>query len=356
MKCSSVESKTIEWLRFFCISAVVLLHAHGLLISYQNGINDTIRILFSEGLCRVAVPIFFLISGYLFFIRLEEWNTNVWKEKLRRRVRTLLYPYLFWNLISILYWLGRPYLAFVLLGIGEPFDVSAWYDSIGGLRAFWDSGTGEYPHNYPLWFIRDLMVFVILSPAIWCYIRTTGVTGLVLLYSAYFIQLWKVPGLSLEGLFFFTLGAFLAIRRIGFIDFFKQHWVVATFIAAPLVLVMVLTYGNYNTTYEYSKCLFTLFGSSCTIGIVSLLIQKQRIKVHSLLSESTFFVFAMHGTIVLPQIYETLSKVLSGSQVGLLVIYFSAPLLTIVLSVIIFYFLSNWMPKTMSILTGGRAR
>ena len=102
-----MKSKTIEWLRFFCIGLIVLLHAVGMplegkdAISYQNGAFDTIRILFSEGICRVAVPIFFLVSGYLFFVKLEEWNTNIWIDKLKKRVKTLLIPYVLWNLITI---------------------------------------------------------------------------------------------------------------------------------------------------------------------------------------------------------------------------------------------------------------
>ena len=105
---NSITSKTIEWLRFFCIVVVVLLHAVGSpmdgreVISYHNGVYDTIRILFSEGFCRIAVPTFFLISGYLFFFKLEEWSTDIWFNKLKKRVRTLLIPYLLWNLIAII--------------------------------------------------------------------------------------------------------------------------------------------------------------------------------------------------------------------------------------------------------------
>ena len=107
MKNDSIQSKTIEWLRFFCIGAVVLLHSVGNplegkdFISYRYGPYDAIRILFSEGLCWVAVPIFFLISGYLFFVKLEEWRTDVWVDKLKRRVKTLLIPYLLCNTIAI---------------------------------------------------------------------------------------------------------------------------------------------------------------------------------------------------------------------------------------------------------------
>ena len=104
----SVISRSIDQLRFPCAAAVVLLHALGQPlagndgISFRYGAYDATRILFSEGMCRVAVPIFFFISGYLFFVKLEQWNINVWVDKLRKRAKTLLVPYLLWNIIAFL--------------------------------------------------------------------------------------------------------------------------------------------------------------------------------------------------------------------------------------------------------------
>ena len=362
MKSDSIQSKTIEWLRFFCIGAVVLLHAVGSplegkdIISYQYGAYDTIRILFSEGLCSVAVPIFFLISGYLFFVKLEEWRTEVWVEKLKRRGRTLLIPYLLWNLIAIVFSLAMLYPKHVLKG-GDVPDLADWYYSIGGLRAFWDSGTGGLPINYPLWYIRDLIVFVILSPVLFYYVKKTGLVGLVLLFVAYVFNLFgSVPGLSKEGLLFFSLGAFLSIRRIDFTAICKKYLNIATCVGVPLVLAMVYTYGNNDEAWGYAHRLFTLFGSATTIGIAAMLLQKGRIQYHQLLSKSSFLVFAAHGTIVLPFFQFVLSKVLPNNQIGLIIKYFSAPLFTVAVLVLCYFFLSKWMPNTLSILTGGRER
>ena len=80
---TSLSSRTISWLRFACACLVVLLHAFGppaapgQAIVWSNGVYDTVRILLSQGVCQIAVPVFFLISGYLFFVRLEEWTGHV---------------------------------------------------------------------------------------------------------------------------------------------------------------------------------------------------------------------------------------------------------------------------------------
>ena len=360
MKDDSIQSKTIEWLRFFCIGAVVLLHSVGNplegkdFISYRYGPYDAIRILFSEGLCWVAVPIFFLISGYLFFVKLEEWRTDVWVDKLKRRVKTLLIPYLLWNTIAIVFSLATLYPECVLKGEDVP-NIAGWYSQIGGLRAFWDSGTGGFPCNYPLWFIRDLMVFVIIAPAVFYYVKKTGIVGLFILYLAYVLDFWiKVPGFSAEGLFFFSLGAYLSLHRMDFTLLFKKCWITATCLAIPLVIAIVFTYGNNDSAWGYTNRLFTLLGTVATVGIVATLFQQERIKVHKLLTSSSFFVYAAHGTIVLPPIKFALEKILPNNQIGLIVSYFVSPFITVALLVLCYYYLRKWMPKTISVLSGGR--
>ena len=62
---------------------------------------------FSRILPTVAVPLFFFFSGYLFFVGINRegrnrLNLNILLNKLKKRFRTLLIPYLIWNTIVIL--------------------------------------------------------------------------------------------------------------------------------------------------------------------------------------------------------------------------------------------------------------
>ena len=108
---TSRQSQVIDWLRFPLAAAVVLLHAGesttGL---YDMDFSGTLRIVLSQGICRIAVPCFFLFSGFLFFTKLRDWDTQVWLDKIRKRGRTLLVPFLLWNVLALLVGFGYGWL------------------------------------------------------------------------------------------------------------------------------------------------------------------------------------------------------------------------------------------------------
>jgi surface polysaccharide O-acyltransferase-like enzyme len=358
MKINSVQSNVIEWVRFFCASAVVLIHARGGalekdgVISCYNGVYDLVRILFSEGLCRVAVPVFFFISGYLFFVHLEEWNYRIWIKKLKKRIRSLLLPYIFWNLICAFCSLGMICLSYFLKG-GDAPSIVDWYDSIGGLRLFWDSRNGLFPYNLPLWFIRDLIVLVIISPIVFSLIQKTKLIGLLIIYLAFVLGVHYPWVTFFQGLFYFSLGAYFSIFSCDFTEFFEKYRIFTTCIAIPLLVIIVLTYGNSNILCGYAVSLFSFFGTSSLIGIVTILIKKKKVKVNRLLSNSSFFIFAAHY-IMLPIVMNGFNIVFPMNQYCLIVKYFTISSTLVAFLVFIYLIMSKMMPKTTSVLTGGR--
>lgn len=92
----------IKVLRFPLCVMVLLIHSHfgGLkgfggveyqfddLVSYP--VYSNISFLISELLCRVAVPIFFIFSGYLFFCKSETFTIQDYIVKLKSRAKSLI--------------------------------------------------------------------------------------------------------------------------------------------------------------------------------------------------------------------------------------------------------------------------
>ena len=162
------NSSRIEMLRFPLIVGVVFIHQYSTTLHLvQAPIGgpqcsdwiDFIKLFISRGVADTAVPMFFLISGYLF--SLGDWSLNHYMGKLKRRVNTLLIPYLFWNIGTIALAEGIPRMK-MLFGHGGRQAHShslTDYVALAGI-------TTKYPLAYQFWFIRDLMALVLLVPVI----------------------------------------------------------------------------------------------------------------------------------------------------------------------------------------------
>lgn len=106
MSIDQETSTRIDILRFPLIVGVVFVHDYSgkTYGSIVNGRStgfwvDYVQLFFSCGIGHVAVPLFFLISGYLFFQ--GKWSWGNYANKLERRINTLLIPYLFWNCLTL---------------------------------------------------------------------------------------------------------------------------------------------------------------------------------------------------------------------------------------------------------------
>ncbi|MDE6688612.1 MAG: acyltransferase [Prevotella sp.] len=108
-------SKNISYLRFPLTVGVVFIHfslANGLDVhGVRRGLENPEWYFFivnfiSVVLARIGVPLFFIISGFLFFYH-KEFSKDTYKQNLKTRVRTLLIPFLLWNVIAIIFNIWR---------------------------------------------------------------------------------------------------------------------------------------------------------------------------------------------------------------------------------------------------------
>lgn len=144
-----VQSEVMDWLRLPLAVAVVFIHSFGKPAQVDmarlhsdplcwESIYDFVRIAGSNVITHCAVPVFFMISGFLFFYKVKEWNLSVYGQKLRKRWRSLAVPYLLWIVIFVGYTEVQK-LGGVLLH-GKPL-IGMWEYIIdsGGVNMLWDS-------------------------------------------------------------------------------------------------------------------------------------------------------------------------------------------------------------------------
>jgi peptidoglycan/LPS O-acetylase OafA/YrhL len=213
-------SAKIEALRGLAVVLVVIAHARSAHFNF-GGVESSlsyvpflaVQQILSGGLAKAAVALFAFISGFLFFHDVPNTGAKAWfLDKGRRRLRSLLVPYLTWSGLGLLgYWvLGQ-------FPLTQPFVTrySAAFDDPGQIafRLFC------LPVAYPLWFVRDLMLSALLSPALYLCIRRFG-PGLPVVLVGYWL-LNTVPANpalplgDLRCLTFFSLGAWVSIRSVS---------------------------------------------------------------------------------------------------------------------------------------------
>lgn len=156
------------------------------------------------GVCLCAVPFFFVCSGYFLARHIDEeaWH----KRECFKRMKSLLVPFAIWSLI---------YLA-MKIPFGYPTDAVSLLQAVG-IYPF------DYPYLYPLWYVRTLFVFVLVSPMILFALRRLGAA----IYFPLLFALALYAGIgfgnelmteffrktfALDSLMYFSLGMYLRTR------------------------------------------------------------------------------------------------------------------------------------------------
>ena len=174
--------------------------------------NGCVQNIVSEMMGRCAVPLFYIISGYLFFLKVPDGMQSIY-GKMGKRVRTLVVPYL----IGCLFFVGFLALVESLPGTSRFMNsgIMPLFDKPLGeivCSVFYDAGNGT-PCAFQLWFLRDLIIIVATSPLwYWCLRRT----GWIFVFLTFAITYIVVPHVPSKALFWFILGGQLTSCKIVF--------------------------------------------------------------------------------------------------------------------------------------------
>ena len=349
------QINVMVWLRFPLIMGVVLAHCNlYAIVSGWEGCNPAwpawlvyIFNYFYWLLLPARVPTLFIISGYFFFRSQKERNIYFFIDKYKRRVYSLLLPYLVWNAIAIL-----------LMYFRYDVIVEKGYSLTDYLSGFWSStinGNG-LPANNPLWFMRDLMVVTLMAPVINYLVK--GKYGLltIISLSAFYVMNVRIPvcGISLEAILFFSVGSYLAIHKVDITSIPKYCGIMMLLLYIPVQLFM----NTLSSDCEYIHC-FDLLTSCVKITaafyLVSLLFRKKILKPTPKLGKISFMLYALHGIIIGP-IIMVLYK-LSGctdNPLTLLGIYMVTPLVIMVATIVLYSLLTKFTPNIAKVVTGNR--
>lgn len=354
---SDTLSKTIAMIRFPMIVGIVFIHSQnkGLFTGAWGGqISDIPCYMFIQNIvslciCRVSVPLFFLISGYLFFVN-TSWNKQAYMSKLRRRVKTLLVPYILYTIIALTIFGVIQQLVPSMISDGK--TPIADYGIKEYLQAFWMYNGESIPFVGPFWFLRNLMILCIFSPFVYNLGRYLKVYGLIVIFVLHLLKVHTY----MSDLFYFSTGAWFAINNTDFGRLFSKWRVI--WVLYPLILVTDALTKDCSFNYVLHQ-ICVMLGLISFVGISWLAVEKRGNFMPTVLSSATFFIYAAHEP-YFDQVRKVVFRVLSMPQnsmvadAEMITLYFVIPVLFISFLIVFYYCIAKVSPTIACVLSGNR--
>lgn len=349
-------SRKLTFFSFWLMALVVLLHSLNVDISRCNNILCDLEYLLSHKLSQIAVPLFFLMSGYLYFHKTEvnqKVNLQFFLKANKKRTKTVLIPFILWCTFWFFAVYFAQYLPVLKNYFSEPLHEMSIKDQLLNLY--------YYPLNYPFWFLLHLMTLFIISPLIFFLIKYMRWFFLILIFAIFvsiknLIELNSLTILSSSPFFYFSLGSFLALFKIELNFKAKKH--IAVILILIWISLNVFSLLNDKNNIDLSSMLKKIFFTKDLLGCLAiwylydLLNQKSQWKNCNFYKYS-FFIFAFHGipTVILTKISISLSK---NDPLLLFVSYFFIGPLVILLSIFSGMIVKKTFPNFYNILVGAR--
>lgn len=357
MVSKELQSKTIAYLRFPLIFLVVFIHTNltdvnvGGNIIVKEGdffVHDVIRHILSEEFARIAVPLFFFISGYLFFYNMRKFTFSLYLDKLRKRFRTLIVPYVFWNLMALLLFYVIQELVPSLTSGGK--KLIADYT-----QTDWFNVWCVYPICFQFWFIRDLILVVLCSPLICLYVRYLRIWGLIPL-----LILWctgwvtNIVTISMVSIVFFSWGAWYAINGKLFIKEMDILRVPSSYVYLLILILNLWLWYNKSQWYMIFHNIGIVVGLIAVVTMLAYGIETSKMKSNLLLEESSFFIYAYHSLPIVFLVKLYVTRVNPSSELSMILGYFCIPIIIISIGLGLYVSLKKICPMFLKLITGGR--
>lgn len=280
--------KSIDSLRILCILGVVLIHTTTrTLEAAKFNLSDFPVSIFLNQIVRFAVPLFFMISGFVLETNFD--GKSGYFSFIKKRFSRIFIPFVFWSAVYYLFVYNQNHDNFLRVIL-----------------------TGDA--SYQLYFIPTLCIFYLIFPFLHkiykiisnkIFLTLLFIFQIWLLYQDYFVTEFRLVDplhIAILGYFFFIIGI-IAARNKDAINLFVHKWKVLLLLATSGMGIYVfwegfsrfLATGNFLSFYSQwrpSVLIYTIL-----IGLISFhLFEKTKLQFSAVvkLSRLSFLVFLIH--------------------------------------------------------------
>ncbi|MEF9926310.1 MAG: acyltransferase [Massilia sp.] len=327
----------IALLRLVMIFGVIVLHtpAYVPMNAVGTGWFDLVKAFFQLAVFRASVPVLTVISGFLLF------SSRIDLEPARcfaKKSRTILIPFLCFNLTLLPFALGAEMFAGMELSANLwPFDPMRWLNAAFGLTAS--------PINYPLNFLRDLLVLMMLAPLFGWLLRHYAWPGFVLVLVVFMgnfdgnLLLRDLMAVS------FYIGGLAAVRNwnLSLLDRYAGICLIVFLLACAAIVHFRIT----NTTHLRLAAPLLIWSATVLIAGTSFGSWLVR------MSKYSFFLFLAHAPVLLMTwvLYDRY-----GSAMPYPVYWVLAPICVTAVLIAVYKLAMATMPRVFRVMIGASIR
>lgn len=260
----------------------------------ENAFGRWVKLFITYGIARAAVPLFFMFAAFL-----QAKKSDSYPILLKKRTKSLLLPYIIWMGLIVFYYGGlkliilkiRPSLIHNPENTILSWTLTNWiHNTIGYGQTNWPALSAQF------WFVRDLMILVLISPVLKWLVQNFPIGFLFFVTAVYAVpvQLYLVVS---QALFFYVLGLYWGMYDIPLFETVDKISWKENFVLYLLAFFYTYTIGKGDYTTEH----YFMVISSCVIflKLSALIVRYEKVyAVTSYLAGFSFFLFALHEPVL----------------------------------------------------------
>lgn len=283
----------------------------------------------------IAMSFFFCVTGFLLFHNL---NMTTYKQKIIRRIKTLLIPYFIWQLIGIL----------IMFFSGKSITFQGLIDTIFLLK--------RWPPDGALWYLYAVFILSVLSIIFIPLLKNKKVFFvIVILFSLISYAISSIPGISdiFNYGYLQNITSYIPAFLIGaFYGYYYSEKDEASSLKYVFIMIIISLIFNsiHNGIFEFiTKEMLPIF-------MLYLIPAPNKIQNYNVFKLS-FLMYALHQ--LLTDFYiAPMSRLFLNTAHCILLYNILGTILYLdiitLLSLLIYMFLEKYSPKVLSLITGNR--
>lgn len=373
-----LRRQTLDLLRFPLALMVLSAHVWLPYIPGQPASADNLPVftifnnLIDGFLRNQSVPIYFFISGYVFFYGVN-MSRATYVRKLKNRIKTLFIPYIVWNALFVLVTVAVYSLPaiipslrdYMISGNSHLNDFSlhntlSYFINSEPLIITSESPVITCPANGPLWFLRELMTVVLCTPVIYVVLKRWGGKVVLALATTWFILRFNDSDLKwliytdqlLSALFFFSWGAYMSIKGKDMLTEFGRWFKASAILYPALSLLYVAAIYINPEACVVIKPFRIIAGLLFAYNISAWLLKTGRCTLSPFLASASFFIYVSHA-VVIPYILRIVLHALHPtSDAKAIATFVITTVLTALILLGTFGLLRRYAPRLLKVVAG----